>query len=192
MESLLCGYPQLLFRFHSECLIFIMGVIVHVKLENSLNTPTLSNQKLSMQGISKEQKSLSASQKTPSKGLKPTSPKYPPAKKLVTRIQIVNKVDDVENYLNRSMSFRRAKCRKCERSRVIVGRTTLSVLRGEEKAYTCFQCANNKNVFGVRLRKACRTVQNTCGVIITLLICLLVVVLLLANIGNKMVEKEFM
>ena len=117
----------------------------------------------------------------------PTSPQ-----KLVTRIQIENKVDDVENYLNRSMSFRTAKCRKCERKRVIVGKTTLNVLRGEEKEYTCFQCANDKNVFAKGLRKACGTVQNLCGAILTLFICLIVVVLLLANIGNKMVEKEFM
>ena len=169
-----------------------MGVIVPVKLENSLKNQTLSHQKLSnslpKQGLSKEQKSpLFAPQKTPLTALIPTSPQ-----KLVTRIQIENKVDDVENYLNRSMSFRTAKCRKCERKRVIVGKTTLNVLRGEEKEYTCFQCANDKNVFGKGLRKACGTVQNICGAILTLFICLIVVVLLLANIGNKMVEKKFM
>ena len=88
------------------------------------------------------------------------------------------------------MNFRTAKCRRCERKRVIVGRTTARVLRGEEKAYTCFQCDND--LFGRRLRNACRKVQNICGAILTLLFCLVVVVLLLTNIGNQMVEKKFM
>merc|ERR1719219_1478031 len=166
-----------------------MGAIIPVKLEDSLKNIPPSNQKpsppLNMQSPSNEasptqQKRLSS----PSYYL----PIYHPTKKLVTKIQIEKEGDNIDEYINQSMNFRTAKCRSCERKRVIVGRTTARVLRGEEKAYTCSQCDND--LFGGKIRNGCRKVQNICGAILTLLFCLLVVVLLLTNIGNQMVEKK--